>query len=409
MRTGLFIFTNDLRIQDNTGLREACSQCNRLYTCYINPEPNPQNKHYTQFGLACLDELAHDVGSVGGELILSKISEIPGLVRTKDITHIFYNNKHIFIENLCKKLNIQYSSDYDNYLYEPGTILSGGGTIYKKFTPFYNQVLHVTVESPFYIRKFDMLMRLSNTKSSNSVMKGRTLGIKLLKNTLKTQKNYAKLHNMLAYETSHLSPHINFGTVSVREVYHVFFKYFGVQSEILRQLIWHDFYAHILYGYPEILTKKNEFRWTGSRKHYELWCKGQTGVPVVDACMRQLNETGQMHNRGRMIVACFLVKTLLIDWRLGEQYFAKRLTDYDLASNNGNWQWIAGTGVDPMPYFRIFNPWTQAKKLDPDAEYIKRWVPELSDLAAKYIHDQARMNSIVDFKEQSRKYLEFYV
>lgn len=405
MATGLFIFTNDLRIQDNIGLRNACSQCDKLYTFYINPTPNPQNKHYTQFGSACLDELAYDIDSVGGELILSKMSELPGFIKSKDITHIFFNNKNPDIENLCKKLKIEYSSFQDSYLYEPGTILSAGGTIYKKFTPFYNQVLHVSVESPVYIRKFDMLMRLSNAKTPTSEGKGRTLGIQLLKNTVKTQKNYAKLHNILTYETSHLSPHINFGTVSVREVYSFFVKYFGLKSEILRQLIWRDFYAHVLYGYPEVLTRKGDIKWPGSRKHYDLWCKGKTGVPVVDACMRQLNETGQMHNRGRLIVSCFLVKTLLVDWRLGEEYFAKRLTDYDLASNNGNWQWIAGTGVDSMPYFRIFNPWTQAKKFDPDGEYIKRWVPELAN---EDVHDEARMNPIVDFKEQSRKYLELY-
>ena len=396
MIIGLFIFTNDLRIQDNVGLRDACSRCDKLYTCYVN-QTNAINKHATRFMFDCVDELARDIDSVGGELIMAKYTDLKHLTKTLNIDSVFFNNNHAKLSHMFGE-----SPYNDAYLFKPGSVLTLGGTVFKKFTPFYDQVLHLSIESPVYIRNFDMLARHSKSRKSDSRNAGRTLGVKLLKNTIKTQKDYAKLHNMLTYETSHLSAHINFGTISIREVYSVFNK---LDKEILRQLIWRDFYGHVLYAYPQ---ERPNMRWSGSPEHYTLWCKGKTGVPVVDACMRQLNETGYMHNRGRLIVASFLVKTLLIDWHLGEQYFAKQLVDYDLASNRGNWQWVAGIGVDSMPYFRIMNPWTQSEKFDPDAVYIKRWVPELETVDADDIHDPSIMNPIVDFKKQSKKFLDLY-
>jgi len=407
MTVGLFIFTKDLRIQDNIGLREACSRCDQLYTCFVN-QTNPSNKNATMFLLDCVDELAYDIDAVGGELFQINITNLSPLVKRLKIEHVFFNY-NLELTGACERARIEHTSVNDAYLYEPGTILSGGGTIYKKFTPFYTQVLPKAIESPVYAKKFDMLVKNTGRRHTASKGMGRTLGVKMLKKSLISQKDYGKHRDQLIYETSRLSPHINFGTISIREIYHAFKKQFGVRSEIIRQLIWRDFYAHVLYGYPESFTRKHDnIKWSGSRKHFELWCKGKTGVPVVDACMRELNETGYMHNRGRMIVASFLVKTLLVDWRLGEQYFAKQLIDYDLASNNGNWQWIAGTGVDSMPYFRIMNPWTQSKKSDPNAEYIKKWMPELKDVDARDLHDPARMNPIVDFREQSKKFLALY-
>lgn len=406
MTIGLFIFTRDLRIQDNIGLRVACSQCDRLYTCFVN-QTSPSNKNATMFMLDCIDELAYDIDSVGGELFQINITNLASLSKRLTIDHVFFNN-NLDLVSACKKYGLEYTATNDMCLYEPGTVLSGGGTIYKKFTPFYTQVLPKDVPSPVYTKKFDMLDKNLGRRHTSSKGGGRTLGIKALKKSLNSQKDYGKHRDQLTYETSRLSAHINFGTVSIREIYHAFKKQFGIRSELIRQLIWHDFYAHVLHGYPESFTRKGDIKWPGSRKHFEMWCKGETGVPVVDACMRELNETGYMHNRGRMIVASFLVKTLLVDWRLGEQYFAKQLVDYDLASNNGNWQWIAGTGVDSMPYFRIMNPWTQSKKSDPNAEYIKKWMPELANVDPRDLHDPARMDPIVDFREQSKKYLALY-
>ena len=208
-----------------------------------------------------------------------------------------------------------------------------------------------------------------------------------MREALKTQKHYSKTHNELDKPTTQLSAYIKFGCISIREMY----KAFKSNNDLIRQLIWRDFYMNILYSFPYVLGKPMKpnyakIKWHHNATWFKAWSTGETGFPVVDAGMRQLNTTGYMHNRARLIVASFLTKTLLIDWREGEEYFAKNLTDYDPASNNGNWQWIASSGADSQPYFRIFNPWLQGKEVDPDANYIKQWVPELKNVNAKDIH-----------------------
>ena len=176
---------------------------------------------------------------------------------------------------------------------------------------------------------------------------------------------------MLIGENSRLSPHLKFGTVSAREVYHA-----CKNTEFRKQLYWRDFYMQIGYHFPKVYGHnfRHTVKWSNNSTHFKKWCAGETGFDIVDACMAQLNKSGYMHNRGRMIVASFLTKILHIDWRLGEQYFASRLTDYDPANNNGGWQWSAGTGCDAQPYYRIFNPYTQAAKFDPDGKYVKKWL-----------------------------------
>ena len=191
--------------------------------------------------------------------------------------------------------------------------------------------------------------------------------------------------------TTGLSAHNKFGTVSIREVYHAVTDALGSSHTIIRELYWRDFFSHVAFHFPHIFghafhKKYEQLEWENSRKKFKVWCDGKTGFPIVDAGMRQLNVTGFMHNRVRMIVASFLVKDLHIDWRWGEKYFAQNLVDYDPAVNNGNWQWAASTGCDAQPYFRIFNPWIQGKKFDLDCIYIKKWVPELRKYSAKDIH-----------------------
>jgi deoxyribodipyrimidine photo-lyase len=263
------------------------------------------------------------------------------------------------------------------------------------------------------------MKRILITENTNLMVNGgRINGLKQLKQSAQTQKHYPNTRNVFAVNTSQLSAYIKFGCVSVREVYRQFVHSFGIKSEIIRQLIWRDFYAHVLFGYPNYKSSLKSVRWSNNERHFDLWCKGMTGFPIVDASMRQLNSTGWMHNRGRLVVSSFLVKTLLIDWKWGEQYFANKLVDYDVASNNGNWQWISGSGVDSMPYYRVFNPWTQSEKYDPDAEYIKKWIPELKDVDPKIIHKwDVHKNTgvkidypapIVDFSTQYHKMLERY-
>lgn len=180
--------------------------------------------------------------------------------------------------------------------------------------------------------------------------------------------------------TSRISVHLRFGTVSIRELTRQSIAAKG--EKYLNELIWRDFYMMILHHFPNVIIssfneKYDKIKWRNNEKEFEAWCQGRTGYPIVDAGMRELNTTGFMHNRVRMIVASFLTKHLLIDWRLGEAYFAKKLLDFELASNNGGWQWAAGTGVDAAPYFRVFNPYLQTLKFDPELKYIRKWIPEL--------------------------------
>jgi deoxyribodipyrimidine photo-lyase len=259
------------------------------------------------------------------------------------------------------------------------------------------------------------------TDISPAINGGRKEGLEILKN-IKIQSKYNINRNQLSYNTTHLSAHNKFGTVSIREVYHAFKALPNGGSDLIKQLFWRDFYYNIMMHDPNALkgnysSKFDGFPWNEPGENFNAWKEGRTGFPVVDACMRELNSTGYMHNRGRMIVADFLIKILRIDWRLGEHYFATKLIDYDPAQNNYNWQWVAGTAPFSQPYFRVFNPWTQAVKFDPECEYIKKWVSELRDVPCDIIHssesgdNQSNSNHnkyiqpIVDYKIARDEYL----
>jgi deoxyribodipyrimidine photo-lyase len=255
-----------------------------------------------------------------------------------------------------------------------------------------------------------------------AVIGGRKNGLELLDKSAKEQKHYDTERDTFVYETSKLSAHLKFGTISVREVYWKWHDTFGKKSGILRELFWREFFARALFHFPSVLSnsyqpKFKHIKWHNSEQDFNKWKEGKTGYPIVDAGMRQMNATGYMHNRARMIVASFLVKTLLIDWTKGEQYFATKLVDYDVASNNGGWQGISGTGIDMKPYFRDMNPWIQAKKFDKETKYIKQWVEELRDISAKDIlnwnekwqeHKEVYYEPMVDYNEQKKKMLQMY-
>jgi deoxyribodipyrimidine photo-lyase len=250
--------------------------------------------------------------------------------------------------------------------------------------------------------------------------------------------SYGKHRNNLNYQTTQLSAFLKYGLLSVRELCCAMLKptsscskittiqYKTMKSNMLfRQLLWREFYAIILYHIPRVLTepfqeKYKKIKWSNNTGWTQAWKDGRTGYPIVDACMSQLNKTGYMHNRGRLIVSSFLVKLLLTDWRIGEHYFASMLVDYDPASNNGNWQWVAGTGTDSMPYFRIFNPWTQSQKYDINALYIKKWLPHLETVDPKHLHQWDKYHTyydinqlnyvspIIDYATQRTKALSLY-
>jgi len=242
---------------------------------------------------------------------------------------------------------------------------------------------------------------------------GRSNALRVLRR-LSHYKYYEREKNLPARNgTTELSAHIKFGTVSIREVYHAVKKKLGEEHSLIRQLYWRDFFTQIAFHYPHVFghafhQEYDRIKWKRNNKGFKAWCEGRTGFPIVDAGMRQLNKTGFMHNRVRMIVASFLTKDLHVDWRRGERYFAKNLVDYDPSVNNGNWQWCASTGCDAQPWFRIFNPWIQQRKFDSECEYVKRWVPEVEQLAPSTIHNLEHSRqaehyvAIVDHRKESR-------
>jgi deoxyribodipyrimidine photo-lyase len=457
MKNGLFIFRRDFRLSDNIGLINASKSCDRLYTCFIfTPEQVGKSNSYRsqnaiQFMIESLDELSTTIRELGGELLFFYGKNAPilkDLIKVLDINGIFFNKDYTpyaierdnEIEDMCKKMQISCQMSQDYYLYEPGTILSSGHA-YKKYTPFYDAVLHNPVTEPTAKKPTNLHRPTSRipeiitlksaydhfTKTNPAILVhgGRKNAILRLKKACRDQSKYDVQRNMFTSETTFLSAYIKFGCVSVREVYHSFKKAYGLHHGLIRELLWREFFVHVLYGYPQVVGKSYQpryqhLKWQNSESRLKRWQNGETGFPLIDASMRQLNATGYMHNRGRMAVATFLVKTLLIDWRHGEKYFATKLTDYDLASNNGNWQGISSTGVDMKPYFRDMNPWIQSAKFDPDAEFIKKWVPELGDVLAKDIHKWTTMcedpkyktikypKPMVDYDEQKEKMMDMY-
>ncbi|MBI5404478.1 MAG: deoxyribodipyrimidine photo-lyase [Ignavibacteriae bacterium] len=295
------------------------------------------------------------------------------------------------------------------------------GTPYTVFTPFKNKFLRILspvhyAESKVNLSKlnrknelqlnnnFDFESEYKKFDKSGFLKGGRSNAVVLLNYFFKSKiKNYAVDRDFPAIEgTSLLSAHLHFGTISIRECFRAYkeaAKDTKGTDEIYKwreELIWREFYYSITYHFPHVINsafKKDydKVKWNYDKRMFKLWCEGKTGFPIVDAGMRQLNKEGWMHNRVRMIVAMFLTKDLLIDWRWGEKYFAEKLIDLDFSSNNGGWQWSASTGCDAQPYFRIFNPYLQSKKYDSDGIYIKRYVPELTNVKTKYIHNPSEM------------------
>lgn len=450
MKNGLFIFRRDLRLTDNIGLLEAYKQVENLYTCFIfTPEQVTNRNDFKstnsiQFMIESLEELEQKIKEKEGKLMIlygKNEKVIENLIKDLQIDGVYYNKDYTpyaierddSIEDLCKKRNIHCESFQDYYLFEPGTILTGSSGMFKKYTPFYNETknhkfssvrtgnIRKLVSSNISDLSLDEAMNKFVGRENKEILVhgGRELGLKRLQSAKNSQKNYGKTRDFFDKTTSHLSAYIKFGCVSIREVREAFSN---IES-FISELIWREFFAHVLYAYPEVVGKSyqkkyRKIKWINNSSQFEKWKNGKTGVPIVDACMRELNSTGYMHNRGRMTVASFLIKTLLIDWRWGEKYFAQNLTDYDVASNNGNWQGISGTGVDMKPYFRDMNPWIQSSKFDKDAKYIKKWVPELENVPAKDIHkwyekyqnykDVDYVKPVVDYFEQKEKMLEMY-
>jgi deoxyribodipyrimidine photo-lyase len=422
----IFIFFRDFRIQDNRGLSKAMNEVGDIIPIFVfTPEQIHENKNKyfsnnsVQFLCESLDDLRQNIHKKGGELYIfhdNLVNALEKIHREEGISTIHFNRDYtpyakkraLLIKAMGRRNNI-IICEHEDYLLAPvGSFLKSDGKPYTIYTPFRNNVHNNDTLIPrkeerrtFSFEKREKLKKMRECHynfneyySKNHLLHvngGRKIGLKYLTKAKSLQ--YDDDRNKLSIETTNLSAYIKYGCLSIREVFHLLKD--KNQIGICDQLIWREFYYYIVYYYPEVIGKSANFQpkyddleWVKSKSNFEKWCRGETGYPIVDACMRQMNKTGYMHNRGRLIASNFLNRMLGMDWRLGEKYFANMLVDYDPAVNNGNWQWIASTGTDPKPYFqRLFNPWLQSSRFDPNAEYIKKWIPELEGIPAKELHE----------------------
>jgi len=443
------IFRRDLRIHDNSALLAALEKSEQVLPCFIfDPRQiSTQNKYRSlpalQFMIESLLDLQDQLIHAHGHLFVytgEPVTVLADIIKNYNVNAVFVNTDYTpfsrgrddQIKALCRNLGVIFESYHDLLLVDPETHLTKTGTPYRIFTPFFNSARAHAVPQPdqrmlynFFrdksVRDTVLPTQAEKLLSQNlDVRAGRKNALRLL-NSLKKFKNYEKTRDYPEFKTTELSAHNKFGTVSIREVYWAIREQLGSNHELIRALYWRDFFTYIGYHYPHVFghAYRSQFEhlpWNNNKELFEKWCSGETGFPIVDAAMRQLNQTGFMHNRARMIAASFLVKDLQINWLWGERYFAQKLVDYDPAVNNGNWQWVASTGTDATPYFRIFNPWIQQKKYDPHCEYIKKWVPELRTFTHAQIHKWYKQASdsstypapIVDHQVQSAKTIRWY-
>ena len=419
----IFLFRRDFRIHDNLALNRLVAECGNkgVYPMFIfNPvqiyaKNNPYfSNNCVQFMIESLDELDTHIHvnyyeADGKEGASGDIGVLKGLSKKYKIKTIAYNKDYSpfaikrdrIIEEWAKDADIRIITEEDYTLYPIGTILNNKDDPYQVFTPFYKKSLSfkVPVPEPLAVKSINVVKNIKRFDKHKyyvanpdlAVRGGRALALTRFK---KIMTDYATTRDYPAMDkTTRLSAYIKFGCVSIREVY---YNYKNVK-ELQRELLWREFYANILYYFPHVLGNSfkeqyDNVKWTNNKEWFKRWCNGTTGYLLVDAGMAQLNKTGWMHNRLRMVTAMFLTKDLLIDWRWGEKYFATRLVDYDPASNNGGWQWSASTGTDAQPYFRIFNPELQLKRYDKKYEYIRTWIPD---------YETEAIEKIVEHKERS--------
>lgn len=431
LQKSVFIFRRDLRLEDNLGLLTALEQSAEVIPLFIfDPrqiDPN-ENEYFSapafSFMVRSLAELDEALKARGSKLqVCEGIPEetIKSLIKDDGIDGVFVNKDYTpfarkrdgAIAKVCEENDVAFSRHDDCALAELEDIRTGQDKIYTVFTPFMKKAMEQTVSEPRknnFSNYFAKRLKTKTVALKDYTIEhqetwvlggGREEGLGL-QNENQYLTNYKNRRNLPSDNgTSLLSAHHKFGTVSIRESYHMAVKHSGRGSHFISELYWRDFYMYITYHFPVVFKKSflpwaNELKWINDKKQFAAWCEGKTGVPMVDAGMRELNATGWMHNRSRMIVASYLTKNLLINWRWGEKYFAQHLIDYDPAQNNGGWQWSASTGADPRP-LRIFNPFTQAQKYDAEAEYIKQWVSELSDVDIKLLTN----GKVVDFSEHA--------
>ena len=407
MTTALFWFRKDLRLKDNLAWAKAC-EAHRIHPVLVlEPEliSNAGSYRRRLFFLN-VSALAAEIKSIGGELSVIQgpaKDVLPRYIRENNIDCIYFNADTTPFsrqrdEQLAKDISIPINTFWSGLVHPPETVLTQKGEISKVFTPFYKKWVTLPTSPSIQEIRPTFVGFQQNTRdeiqdlipsTSDEGYKGAT---ERFERFLKVVDDYQESRNFPSEEgTSFLSSDLHFGTIGPREILHRLSPNREGHRQFIRQLAWRDWYSHLLFANQDIPNKAantsyDSIPWRDDPEEFENWKKGQTGYPIVDAGMRQLSATGWMHNRVRMITASFLVKHLLIDWRKGEKYFRKMLIDGDVAQNCGNWQWVAGTGFDAAPYFRVFNPMLQSKKFDPEGRYIRRWVPELEGLSNTEIH-----------------------
>ena len=406
MKVNIFWCRRDLRLDDNAALYYALKSEHPVIPVFVfdneilDKLENKKDSRVT-FIHDSLLEMQDKLTKLGSSLIVLNATPdkaFKELVKEYDIVNVFTNRDYEpyaterdeNIAELLKQHNITFHLYKDHVILEQKEVVKDDGKPYTVFTPYSKKWKAALTDYQFKSypteKYFDNFFKTSPKKIPSL----KNIGFKKTDQEFPSKsveaelvKEYAAKRNFPGIRgTSHLGLHLRFGTISIRKLA----KYASPKSEIyLSELIWRDFYQMILWNFPHVGKGKSfkpaydHIKWLDDEVGFKKWCEGQTGYPIVDAGMRELNETGFMHNRIRMVTASFLCKHLLIDWRLGEAYFADKLLDYDLASNNGGWQWAAGSGCDAAPYFRIFNPYLQTKKFDPEFKYIRKWVPEFEE------------------------------
>lgn len=398
----LFWFRRDLRLHDNAGFFHALTSGKQVLPLFIfdrNILDKLNDKHDARvtFIHDTISEMHRKLEEQGNTLLvkygkppevfeeLLQQYEVEGVYTNRDYEpYAHTRDKQVY--ELLQQQGLVYKSFKDQVIFERSEIMSQSGTPYKVYTPYkksWERAFSQNMVAPYPSEAhFEQLLRYRKTTVPALQSMGfapssiPTPSPRLAPEVL---KSYHDTRNMPALDaTSRLSPHLRFGTVSIRQAVQLALRH---NDTWLQELIWREFFMQLLFHFPasadeSFAPKFRNINWRNNEEEFQCWCDGSTGFPLVDAGMRELNKTGFMHNRVRMVVASFLVKDLLIDWRWGEAYFAEKLLDYEMASNVGNWQWAAGTGADANPYFRIFNPDSQIARFDRHYAYIKRWIPE---------------------------------
>jgi deoxyribodipyrimidine photo-lyase len=403
----VFWFRRDLRLQDNAGLYHALKNDHPvvpvfIFDRHILDKLDNKADRRVEFIHAALADMQEQLVQMGSTLQVyydTPIEAFQKLGKQYTIEKVFTNHDYEpyatgrdkAIAQWLKENSISFHTYKDQVIFEKQEVVKEDGKPYTVFTP-YSRRWRATL-TDFYLKSYPVKKYVANfyMQSPHRILSLASMGFKTVDKpfpakTLQREliKHYAEQRDFPAVKgTSRLGVHLRFGTISSRTlVRHAQ----ALSDTYVNELIWRDFYHMILWHFPQVGQGKafrpeyEYIRWRNNEEEFARWCAGTTGYPIVDAGMRELNETGFVHNRVRMIVASFLAKHLLIDWRWGEAYFAEKLLDYDLAANNGGWQWAAGSGCDAAPYFRIFNPYLQTKKFDPELLYIRKWVPEWEEL-----------------------------